>query len=164
MDLIENNTYRYIAVAFGGLFLVPQIILGYKRGRLEDLSSITVCFITITSLLWTYYMYEMEYVMYVYISGFICLNSIILIMMQIYYYYKRFKLHVKTFESKPKTESKPEPISQIVETPVPIQTQVPIILQMPQLQPQKVDTDIAKEEIVERRLDITDLKTEPTVI
>ena len=144
MDLIENNTYRYIAVGFGGLFLVPQIIHGYKRGSLEDLSTITVFFILFTSLLWTYYMYEMNYVLYVYISGFISLNAIILLLMQLRFYYKRFKRHVKTFETKPKPEPKPEPV-------------VPVILQMP---PQTVPA----EDIVERRLDIADLKTEPTVI
>ena len=153
MELIENNTYRYIAVGFGGLFLVPQIIHGYKRGSLEDLSSITVFFILFTSLLWTYYMYEMNYVLYVYISGFVSLNAIILLLMQLRFYYKRFKRHVKTFETKPKPEPKPEPI---------VPAQVPIILQMP---PQIPETPpVPAEDIVERRLDITDLKTEPTVI
>ena len=150
MELIENKTYRYIAVGFGGLFLVPQIIHGYKRGSLEDLSTITIFFILFTSLLWTYYMYEMSYTLYVYISGFISLNAIILLLMQIVFYYNRFKRHVQTFETKPKSEPKPEP------------AQVPIILQMP---PQIPETPpVPAEDIVERRLDITDLKTEPTVI
>ena len=88
-------------------------------------------------------MYEMKYTLYVYISAFVSLNAIILILMQLTFYYKRFRRHVKTFETKPK--------------PV-----VPIILQM---SPQTQETTTEPtEEIVERRLDITDLKTEPTVI
>ena len=90
MELIENNTYRYIAVGFGGFFLVPQIIHGYKRNSLEDLSTITIIFILCSSLLWTYYMYEMKYTLYVYISGFVSLNALLLIFMQLVFYYKRF--------------------------------------------------------------------------
>ena len=149
MDLIENNTYKYIAVGFGGLFLVPQIAHGYKRGSLEDLSTITIIFILFSTILWTYYMYEMNYTLYVYISGFVSLNAIILLLMQLRFYYTRFKKHVKTFE----TKSKSEPV---------VPSQVPIILQMP---PQIPETPpVPTEDIVERRLDITDLKTEPTVI
>ena len=156
MDLIENNTYRYIAVSFGGLFLVPQIIHGYRRGSLQDLSTITIFFILFTSLLWTYYMYEMNYTLYVYISGFVCLNAFVLILMQLKFYYKRFKSHVKTFETKPKAESKPEP-----QPEPPVSAQIPIILQMPQMTQQ---SQISPEEKVEIRLDIDDIKTEPTVI
>ena len=156
MDLIENNTYRYIAVGFGGLFLVPQIIHGYRRGSLEDVSTITIFFILFTSLLWAYYMYEMKYTLYVYISGFVSLNAIILILMQLRFYYKRFKRHVITFETKPKQEPKPEPKPE----PAAVPAQVPIILQMPQVQTQIPEP--VTEEIV--RVDIADLKTEPTVI
>ena len=113
MDLIENNTYRYIAIGFGGLFLVPQIIHGYKRQSLEDLSAITLFFIVVMSSLWTYYMYELNYTLYVYISGFVCFNAIVLILMQLMFYYKRFKQHVKTFETKSKSEPNQAIILQI---------------------------------------------------
>ena len=146
MELLENNTYSYIAVGLGGLILVPQILHGYKRQSLEDLSTITLFFILITSLLWTYYMYEMNYTLYAYISGFVCFNAFVLVMMQLWNYYKRFKQHVKTFETKPKPNKKPEP-------------PVPIILQMPQVA--AVEPTIVQEEI---KIDIDDLKTEPTVI
>ena len=155
MNLIENNTYRYIAVGFGGLFLVPQIIHGYRRGSLEDLSTITIFFILVTSLLWTYYMYEIQYTLYVYISGFVSFNAIILLLMQLRFYYKRFRRHVKTFETKPKLEPKPEPV---------VPAQVPIILQMPQIQPPVLPPEPATILIEETRLDIAHLKTEPTVI
>jgi len=155
MDLIENNTYRYIAVGFGGLFLVPQIIHGYRRKSLEDLSTITIFFILFTSLLWTYYMYEMKYTLYVYISGFVSFNAIILIFMQLKFYFKRFKKHVKTFETKLKSEPKPETI---------VPAQVPIILQMPQIQPPVLPPEPATILTEETRLDIAHLKTEPIVI
>ena len=93
----------------------------------------------------------MKYILYVYVSGFVSLNAVVLILMQLRFYYKRFKRHVKTFETKP--TPKPESI---------VPAQVPIILQMP---PQIPETPaVPAEDIVERRIDITDLKTEPTVI
>ena len=164
MDLIENNTYRYIAVGFGGLFLVPQIIHGYRRQSLEDLSTITLFFIVCMSSLWTYYMYEMNYVLYVYISGFICLNAVILILMQLTFYYKRFKKHVKTFETKPKPEPKPkqEPVPEIPEA---VPAPMPIILQMPPQQqiPVVPLIDIESQSPVPEPFN-EKLKIEPTVI
>ena len=136
MEVISNNS-QYIAFGFSGLFLVPQIIHSYRIGSLKEISTISLIFITIMSSLWSYYMYKMNYVLYVYITGFVCLNSIILLSMQLWNYYKRFELHVNTFETKPK----PEPEIEKVQTP--------IILQMP---PQ----EIIKEKTEEVKVDITD--------
>ena len=129
INVIEKN-YRYISVGFGGLFLVPQIIHGYKRQSLEDVSTITLLTIGIMSILWTLYMYDMNYILYAYIAGFVFLNSVILISMQILFYYKRFKLHVTTFETKPK----PDENIQVIQPPV------PIILQMPSIEYQTEKT------------------------
>lgn len=152
MDIIKKN-YMYIAVGFGSLFLVPQFIHGYRSGSLKDVSTITLIFIVFMSLLWTYYMYEMNYVLYIYITGFVCLNAVALLIMQLWYYYKRFKLHVNTFENKPKSEvkSKEEP-----QAPVPVAQPTPIILQIPHFQPQPVQEEI--------KIDIKDIKTEPNLI
>ena len=99
----------------------------------------------------------MKYILYVYVSGFVSLNAVVLILMQLRFYYKRFKRHVKTFETKP--TPKPESI---------VPAQVPIILQMPQIEPQtqllSPEPTTPQEETVERRIDIDDIKTEPIVI
>ena len=98
-DDIRTN-YHYVAIGFGGLFLIPQMLHGYKTGSLKDVSSIMLIFIIISTSLWGYYMYEEKYYLYMYAVGFICFNAITLILMQLWQYYNRFKKHVKTFESK----------------------------------------------------------------
>ena len=55
MFLDNHGGYEYVSIACGGLFLVPQIIAGYHRGTLVDLSNISLVMILISSLLWSYY-------------------------------------------------------------------------------------------------------------
>ena len=40
-----GGVYQYIAIGFGGLFLVPQIMLGYRTGSLKDVSTVMLVFI-----------------------------------------------------------------------------------------------------------------------
>ena len=129
MSVLASNL-QYVAVGFGGLFLVPQIVHGYTTGSLRDLSSITLIFITVSSSLWSYYMYRMTYTLYVYIAGFVCVNALLLLLMQISNYYKRFKLHVNTFETKT--------------APVPCELAPPIVLQM---QPHPVIPELHCDEV-----------------
>ena len=144
MELFNNDLYRYIIVCFGGLFLVPQIIHGYRTESLKDLSSISLFFIIIISSFWTYYMYKIKYIYYTYITGFVCLNAIILILMQLHNYYKRFKLHVKTFEKKELIRNDALP-------------QNSIILKMPE--------NISPSNILEEiNVVIDDIKTEPIAL
>jgi len=103
MIIVNQAGYHYVAVGFGGLFLIPQIYLGYKSGSLKDVSTISIIFIFLGSLLWSYYMYQKKYKLYVFLTGFVCLNSFVLLTMQLKQYYMRFKKHVKTFETKDTT-------------------------------------------------------------
>ena len=104
-----GESYQYIAIGFGGLFLVPQIVMGYKTGSLRDVSTTMLVFIVIGSGLWGYYMYESGFELYVYATGFLCISAILLIFMQLWQYYLRFKEHVNTFEQKPKLKSNTAP-------------------------------------------------------
>ena len=99
MILLDGEKIHYIAVGFGGLFLVPQIIHGQRSGSLKDVSTATLFFIFVSSGIWGYYMYASGLLLYACITGFINLNAIILMLMQLAQYYLRFKKHVKTFEA-----------------------------------------------------------------
>jgi uncharacterized protein with PQ loop repeat len=105
-----GGVYQYIGIGFGGLFLLPQILHGYRSGSLRDVSTTMLVFVVIGSGLWGFYMYESGLQLYMYATGFLCLNAVTLILMQLWQYYLRFKEHVSTFEQKPKkAEIKPAP-------------------------------------------------------
>ena len=106
--IVDNSYYHYIAIGFGTSFLVPQLVSGYRSGSLKDVSTISLLFIGSSSLLWGYYMYEKEYKLYMYATGFVCINAFLLILMQMIQFYGRFKEHVKTFEAATPT---PAPVS-----------------------------------------------------
>lgn len=103
MLLIDDEKYKYIAIGFGTISLIPQIIHGYRNKSMKDVSTLSlICFFT-SSMLWCYYMYDNNYRLYMYITGFFCVTVVLLIVLQFYQYYVRFKEHVKHFESKAKT-------------------------------------------------------------
>jgi uncharacterized protein with PQ loop repeat len=116
MKLDIATIYPYVAMGFGGLFLVPQIFHGYKRGSLKDLSSLTLGFVSVGSALWGFYMYEQNLKIYMYATGFLFLNANILLGMQVYQYYGRFKEHVRTFEPAPAPA--PTPAQNIIQLEV----------------------------------------------
>lgn len=98
--MINNDIYIYINIGFGGFCLLPQILSGYKTRSLRDVSSLSLICIFISSGMFSYSSYVNKEKLISYISGFITLNSIILVCMQFMLYYERFQKHVKTFESK----------------------------------------------------------------
>ena len=120
-----TGTYKYIALGFGGLFLVPQIIHGYKTNSMRDVSTTMLVFIVIGTGLWGIHMYQSGMELYAYATGFLCLNAIALILMQLWQYYVRFKEHVSTFERKPPKVIKPKktPVPAPAPAPAPVPTQ-----------------------------------------
>ena len=90
-----GNIYQYIAVCFGSTFLVPQIFVSYKSRTLKNVSSITLIYIVIGSSIWCYYMFKLKEKWYMYASGFLSLNGMILICMKIHEYYIKLKEQVK---------------------------------------------------------------------
>jgi uncharacterized protein with PQ loop repeat len=131
-----GGVYQYIAMGFGVLFLVPQIFHGYRRGSLQDVSTSMLVFIVIGTSLWGYYMYESQLKLYLYATGFLCANALILLFMQFFQYYGRFQEHVRTFEPKPA----PAPAPQIIVTQQPLS--VPLV-QEP-VQCEQISVDIEK--------------------
>ena len=76
-----REVYQYIAVGFGALFLVPQIVSGYRTGSLRDVSTGMLVCVVIGTGLWSFYMYEGGQYLYLYATSFICSNALLLILM-----------------------------------------------------------------------------------
>lgn len=99
--IIQNDYYQYIAVGVATTFLLPQIRLGYKKSSLQEISSISLCMISIASGLWACYMYELQYMYYVAATAFVGICSIGLIIMKIIFYYKKVNQHLKSIDKQP---------------------------------------------------------------
>ena len=110
--IIQNNYYQYIAVGFATTFLLPQIKLSYQKQSLQEISSLSLCTISIGSGLWSCYMYKLQYFYYVAATSFVGLCSIILLIMKVTYYYKRVNNHLKTIDKQPQQSINIIPTSQ----------------------------------------------------
>ena len=111
VSIHQVDGYQYFAIGIGAICMIPQIYLGYKTGKMQDVSSFSISCIFISTLLWGIYLYQEGYRLYLYITGFVCISSMVVLLLQLFQYYKRFQEHVRTFESKPeqpkiKTEPK----------------------------------------------------------
>ena len=100
-QLIENQGYQYVAMGFAGLFLVPQVWRGYKTKMLKDVSSTSMVFIVIGSLLWGFYMWEIEKIEYAGATIFVGFNALLICMMQFYFWCTRVKDHMKSLDAAP---------------------------------------------------------------
>ena len=141
---VNTDIYAYISIGLGGLCLTPQIISGYRTRSLKDVSSMSLIYIFISSGMFSYKLYINKEKLYSYISGFITLNSIILLWMQFMLYYRRFKEHVKTFESKPPTPTPPQ-IQVPLQAQAQLQVQTPLSTNVVQLEVMKNDDNISTE-------------------
>ena len=100
MSVLNDENLFFFGIGFGTIFLLPQVIHGYRSKSLKDVSTGTLICVVLSSSSMTVYLFLNSYKYYAYSCGFILLNSIFLLLMQFWQYYQRFKLHVKTFEPK----------------------------------------------------------------
>ena len=103
--IVDNNYYQYIALGFATSFLVPQIRLGYKNKSLTEISSISMGMVCIGSGLWGFYMYESNLIYYATATAFIGICSVIILILQCMYYYKKMNDHLRTIDTPQKQSS-----------------------------------------------------------
>lgn len=102
MDYItRHDGYEYVSIIFATVFLVPQIYSGYRSGSLKDMSAATQWLIFFGSFLWVLYMYENGMYIFATCTLFVCMCSVILLIMKCKYYYKRVNEHFLTFDLPP---------------------------------------------------------------
>ena len=97
--IIDNNYYQYIALGFATSFLVPQIRLGYKNKSLREISSISMGMVCVGSGLWGFYMYESNLIYYAMATAFIGICSVIILILQCKYYYRKMNDHMRTLDT-----------------------------------------------------------------
>ena len=99
--IVNNDYYQYGALILATGFLVPQIKLAVSTQSLKDVSIASVVMIMISAALWGFYMYESKLYYYMIATGFVCLNSIVILLLKTSYYYKRVNEHYKSFDKPP---------------------------------------------------------------
>ena len=103
--IVDNNYYQYIALGFATTFLVPQIRLGYKNESLTEVSSISMGMVCIGSSLWGFYMYESNWIYYTIATGFIGICSVIILVLQFTYYYRKMNDHMRNIDAPQQQQS-----------------------------------------------------------
>lgn len=110
--IVEQEGYQYVGVVCATIFLIPQIILSYKTKSTKDISSASLICVTMSSFLWSFYMYEESFYIYTCLTIFVGLNALALLIMQFRFYMERYNEHMLTFDQPPPA---PQPV--IVQCP-----------------------------------------------
>lgn len=108
MDLefiTKHEGYEYAAMTFATICLFPQIWSGYRSGSLKDMSAASQWLILFASLLWAIYMYDNNYITYMFVTFIVTGSSLTLLCMKFYYYQKRVNNHFRSFDQQPPTLS-----------------------------------------------------------
>ena len=98
---MTQDGYEYVAIVFGTVYLIPQIMLGYKLKCLKHVSTLSMITLTFSSMLWAYYLYVAEAIYYSYATAFVCINAIAIICMKYTYYVKDLKSKLDTIDANP---------------------------------------------------------------
>ena len=101
--IVEQDGYQYGSLALATIFLVPQIVKGYRTQSLKDVSALSMVCVTTSSALWGFYMYENNLIHYVCATGFVGLNALGVLVMKGVYYYREMNEHYKSFGKPPAT-------------------------------------------------------------
>lgn len=88
-SIIENETYKYISITIGCLFLVPQTLQSWKSGSLQDISSSSLMMLTIAGILWSIYMYETKRILFFPATVFLTTNAVLLLFMKCHFYRRK---------------------------------------------------------------------------
>ena len=99
--VVEQDGYQYASLIAASVFLTPQIYLAYKTKSLKDISTCSLLFILVGSLLWAFYMYETQFIVYSVLTLFVGIQALLLLCMQFYFYYNRVNVHMKSFDVPP---------------------------------------------------------------
>ena len=91
MIIVDQNGYQYFAIGLGTFCLTPQLYKGITTGSLRDVSILSITCISISSLLWGYYMYEKKLLSYMYAACFVFLNSLCIICLQLCNWFNDFR-------------------------------------------------------------------------
>ena len=84
--MLEENGYQYIAVVFGTLYLIPQIVLGHRKKNLQNVSTLSFVVLMFGSMLWAYYLYNEDAVYYAYATGIVTISAITILCQKYIYY------------------------------------------------------------------------------
>mgnify|MGYP003706294695 CR=1 FL=1 len=101
--IVEQDGYQYGSLALATVFLVPQIVKGYKTQSLKDVSALSLTCVTASSFLWGFYMYETDLIHFACATGFVGVNALSLLSMKVVFYYKEMNDHYKSFGKPPTT-------------------------------------------------------------
>ena len=88
-SIIENDTYKYISITIGCLFLVPQTLLAWKTGSLQDMSSFSLTMLTVSGILWSIYMYDTKRILFFPATVFLTSNSLFLLLLKCHFYRRK---------------------------------------------------------------------------
>ena len=99
--IVEQEGYQYASLVAATVFLMPQIKLATKTKNLKELSTSSMVLIVFGSSLWAFYMYENSMLVYAALTTFVGLNAVVLLFMQMYYYYNRVNEHMQSFDQPP---------------------------------------------------------------
>lgn len=105
--IVDNEYYQYISMGIATISFIPQLYHSYYSKSMKDICALTYIFITISSILWVYYMYEKKLYYHAAMTLFVTLNSISLITLKFYLYIKRIRQHYNSFDG---PQSAPIPV------------------------------------------------------
>ena len=97
--MITEEGYEYIAIVFGTFYLMPQIILAYKVKTLQHYSTISLLILICATVLWAYYLYNINSLYYAAATGFVTVNAVTLLCMKYTYYVKHLKKKLKELDN-----------------------------------------------------------------
>ena len=94
--MLQENGYEYVAIVFGTIYLIPQIIVSKNTKCLDQISTLSLITLIFSSMLWAYYLYsKVEAVYYAYATGFVCSNALALLIMKYMYYVQHLKKEIE---------------------------------------------------------------------
>ena len=97
--MLDKPGFEYVSIVLGTSYLIPQIIVGYRKKRLSDVSTVSLIMLIGGTLLWSYYLYSrLEEFYFAYATCFITFNAVILLCMKYTYYVLDLKKKIKAVE------------------------------------------------------------------
>lgn len=105
--IVDNQYYQYISLGMATISFLPQFYHSYYSKSMKDLCALTYIFISISSILWSYYMYEKQLYYHAALTLFVTMNSTALIVLKFYLYIKRIRQHYNSFDG---PQSAPIPV------------------------------------------------------
>jgi uncharacterized protein with PQ loop repeat len=96
--IVHEQLYKYFAMAFATLFLIPQIRLGATTKSVKDLSVTSLIMIIFASTLWALYLKEEKLYPYLAATLVVFTSAGTLLIMSFKFYWDRVNNHMKSFD------------------------------------------------------------------